>query len=322
MALVICKLHLKLLQAPTVPKQWCLTCSAEARQTFSELLCFCFCCLAGGTLVAIPNKTVAELIVYNRTRSLAAAAAATAAASEAADTAAAAIAAVAVPVVAAPLRRVLCFSIQLGRDCDQRLDEVRGDVKALLNRITMKQLVDSGVAAYSPSHLQELAADEACADDAAAADMTVDVAPADAVDGSKAGGAAAAGFEAGEGTLHDAAKKQADQQQQQQEEEDEGEQSPVDGVMKAVLAGITGVDTIDAAGAASAAEQQLPDAEPLPVSISLAKLAEDSLKLFVRCELMLPGSTSEEAVEQQTEEVLIGVSSLVREKYQGIVLWC
>jgi hypothetical protein len=54
------------------------------------------------------------------------------------------------------------------------------------------------------------------------------------------------------------------------------------------------------------------------VSISLAKLVEDSAKLVVRCELMLPGDTAEEAVEQQTEEV----SSLVREKYQGIVLWC
>jgi hypothetical protein len=203
------------------------------------------------------------------------------------------------------------------------LDEVRGDVKALLNRITMKQLVDSGVAAYSPSQLQELAADKARFDDAAAADMTVDVATADAVDRSKAGGGAVAGYvaaPAGVETLHDAAKEQADQQQQQQEEVEE--QSPADGVLKAVLAGITGVDTIDAAGAASTAEQQLPDVEPLPVSISLAKLAEDSVKLFVRCELMLPGSTAEEAVEEQTEEVLIGVSSLVREKYQGIVLWC
>jgi hypothetical protein len=284
--------------------------------------------------VAIPNKTVAELIVYNRTRSLAAAAAATAAATETAGTAAAAIAAVAVPVVAAPLRRVLCFSIQLGRECDQRLDEVRGDVKALLNRITMKELVDAGVAAYSPAQLQELAADDATADaapagadgDAAAADITVDVATADAVVVRKAGGAAIAASEAvpaGVATMQDTAKEQVDQQQQQQQEEDvEAEQSPVDGVMKAVLAGITGVDTVDAAGAASPAEQQLPDVEPLPVSISLAKLAEDNMRLFVRCELMLPGSTAEEAVEQQTEEVLIGVSSLVREKYQGIVLWC
>jgi hypothetical protein len=202
------------------------------------------------------------------------------------------------------------------------LDEVRGDVKALLNRITIKQLVDSGVAAYSSSQLQELAADDARGDDAAAADMTVAVATAYAVDDSKAGGAAVAGYvpaPAGAGTLHDAAKEQADQQQQ---EDVEVEQSPVDGVMKAMLAGITGVDTIDAAGAASAAQQQLQDVQPLPVSISLAKLAENTVKLFVRCELMLPGSTAEEAVEEQTEEVLIGVSSLVREKYQGIVLWC
>jgi hypothetical protein len=56
------------------------------------------------------------------------------------------------------------------------LDEVRGFVEALLNCITLKQLVESGVAAYSSNQLQELAADDAgVVDDAAAADMAVDV---------------------------------------------------------------------------------------------------------------------------------------------------
>ncbi|KAF6260527.1 Mechanosensitive ion channel-domain-containing protein [Scenedesmus sp. NREL 46B-D3] len=283
----------------------------------------------GGTLVAIPNKTVAELIVYNRTRSLAAAAAATAAAAEPADTAAAAIAAVAVPVVAAPLRRVLCFGIQLSRDCDQRLDEVRTDVRSLLNRITMKQLVDLGLAVYSADQLEKLAADAGPAGDAAAAGITEDTATAEAVPpqpGVKAGGTPEAAAAAEPKAAPAGAAETADQpEQQEQQQQDDTQQSPVDGMMKVVLAGITGsVDTDDAEGAASDAEQQqlLPDVEPLPVSISLAKLAEDGLKLFVRCELMLPGSTAEESVEQQTEEVLIGVSSLVREKYQGIVLWC
>jgi hypothetical protein len=250
--------------------------------------------------VAIPNKTVAELIVYNRTRSLAAAAAATAAAAEPADTAAAAIAAVSVPAPGAPLRRVLCFSIQLSRDCDQRLDEVRSDVKALLNRITVQQLVESGLAAYSAEQLeQRVSAARATGD--AEADMTADVATAEELAAAKP--AAAPAGAAG------AAAKQQDEQQQK-----DTEQPPVDGVMKVVLAGV--------AGSVEQQQQQLPKAEPLPVSISLAQLAEDSLKLFVRCELMLLGSTAEECVEQQTEEVLIAVSGLVKEKYQGTVLWC
>jgi hypothetical protein len=52
-----------------------------------------------GTLVAVPNKLVAELVVFNRTRSL----------SGVPRAEAAAVAA------AAPLRRVLCFNIQLDR---------------------------------------------------------------------------------------------------------------------------------------------------------------------------------------------------------------
>lgn len=271
----------------------------------------------GGTLVAIPNKTVAELIVYNRTRSLAAAAAANTAAAEPADTAAAAIAAVAVPAAAAPLRRVLCFSIQLGRDCDQKLDDVRGDVKALLHCVTVQQLVDSGLAAFSEEQLEQQAAHAADT----AADMTADVATAEelAARVSKVGGYDAAAAKptaapAGPDDHH---------QQQQQEPEAEAEQSPVDGVMKAVLAGITGdVDAGDEGTTDNEQQQRLPEAEPLPVSISLAQLAEDSLKLFVRCELMLPGSTAEEAVEQQTEAVLVAVSRLVKDKYQGTVLWC
>lgn len=52
-----------------------------------------------GTLVAVPNKLVAELVVFNRTRSLTGVPRAEAAAVAA----------------AAPLRRVLCFNIQLDR---------------------------------------------------------------------------------------------------------------------------------------------------------------------------------------------------------------
>jgi hypothetical protein len=265
---------------------------------------------AGGTLVAIPNKTVAELIVYNRTRSLAAAAAANAAAADSPETAAAAIASVAVPAPAAPLRRVLCFSIQLGRDCDQRLDEVRGDVKAVLNRITVQQLVDCGLAVYSAEQMeQQASAAEAKSRGRAGAIAAAAVEPA-----AVAPAAAPAG----------AADDDASEQQDQQEQRDAAS-SPVGEVIKTVLAGITGsVDTAgnDASADSVEQQQQLPEAEPLPVSISLAQLAEGSLKLFVRCELMLPGSTAEDAVEQQTEEVLIAVSGLVKEKYQGTVLWC
>jgi hypothetical protein len=52
-----------------------------------------------GTLVAVPNKLVADLVVFNRTRSLTGVPRAEAAAVAA----------------AAPLRRVLCFNIQLDR---------------------------------------------------------------------------------------------------------------------------------------------------------------------------------------------------------------
>ncbi|WIA12211.1 hypothetical protein OEZ85_012280 [Tetradesmus obliquus] len=201
--------------------------------------------------------------------------------------------------------------------------ELEGTVEAveimrtLLRTTGGTLLVDSGLAAFSEEQLEQQAAHAADT----AADMTADVATAEelAARVSKVGGYDAAAAKptaapAGPDDHH---------QQQQQEPEAEAEQSPVDGVMKAVLAGITGdVDAGDEGTTDNEQQQRLPEAEPLPVSISLAQLAEDSLKLFVRCELMLPGSTAEEAVEQQTEAVLVAVSRLVKDKYQGTVLWC
>lgn len=64
-----------------------------------------------GTLVAVPNKLVAELVVFNRTRSLTGVPRAEAAAVAA----------------AAPLRRVLCFNIQLDRGLEPLLDEVMAE---------------------------------------------------------------------------------------------------------------------------------------------------------------------------------------------------
>jgi hypothetical protein len=57
------------------------------------------CCLLQYAVAAVPNKLVAELVVFNRTRSLTGVPRAEAAAVAA----------------AAPLRRVLCFNIQLDR---------------------------------------------------------------------------------------------------------------------------------------------------------------------------------------------------------------
>jgi hypothetical protein len=75
---------------------------------------------ADGSLVAVPNNVVAALVVSNRTRALVELPSAAAKAAAAPGTA------------AAPLRRLLCFKVQLPRDTEARVEEVRGAVKAYL----------------------------------------------------------------------------------------------------------------------------------------------------------------------------------------------
>lgn len=250
----------------------------------------------GGTLVAIPNKLVAELIVFNRTRSLAAAAAAEEAV--AATTVAA----------AAPLRWVLCFTVELGRELEAQLRAVKADIKEYLNATTKQQLVDAGLAVASKSSYQD---DEAAAALVAAAAG----APADSSEQQHSGHSAA-----------------AQQQGEQEQVLDAGPASvSVSEALSSLVAAATGSDakassSLEAAQRSSddaEKEPQLPEAEPLPVSITMSQLEKDSIVLFVRCELLLPPAAkpTQDAVEQQTEDVLMGLSALIKRNYQGVVLW-
>lgn len=74
---------------------------------------------ADGSLVAVPNNVVATLVVSNRTRALV-------------EVPKAGKAATASVAGAAPLRRLLCFKVQLPRDMEDRVEEVRVAVKAYL----------------------------------------------------------------------------------------------------------------------------------------------------------------------------------------------
>jgi hypothetical protein len=242
----------------------------------------CCCCrhplspqrTADGTLVALPNKLVSDLIVYNRTRTL-----------EAAPQPAAAVA-------AAPLRRVLCFTLQLDRSLEPQLDSIRDDVRALLNQITKDQLIQSGLTpepteegeasasvTSSRSHDDDgddtktgsnAAVSNAAVSDAAGSDAAgSDAGKADVVRGPAAAAAAVATAAA---ELAAAAAAGAGKQK--------GSQAGASGDQQ-------GASPATAAAAAAATVSRdegsgSPEPEPLLVSITLKQLTESKISLFVR----------------------------------------
>lgn len=271
-----------------------------------------------GTLVAVPNKLVAELVVFNRTRSLTGVPRAEAAAVAA----------------AAPLRRVLCFNIQLDRGLEPLLDEVMAEVREFLLSTTKQQLKDSGLAAETIDEPASSSLEEA---------EEAEDAEDEGVDKREEG------EDAGESGDNSSSSSKASNEEQEAELmllllQQQARSSPVQAVAAAVssaVAAVRGRAASPAAGAAAAAalpepnssehgngteekeQQQQQDAEPgaLLVGITLSKLTEQSILLFVRCEMIIPAATMHDAVQRQTEAALMGVSSLVRDKYGGVLLW-
>uniref|UniRef100_A0A383VJE3 Mechanosensitive ion channel MscS domain-containing protein n=1 Tax=Tetradesmus obliquus TaxID=3088 RepID=A0A383VJE3_TETOB len=305
-----------------------------------------------GTLVAVPNKLVAELVVFNRTRSLTGVPRAEAAAVAA----------------AAPLRRVLCFNIQLDRGLEPLLDEVmaegfrgvngpfaacllarawsrcwlRGleplldevmsEVREFLLSTTKQQLKDSGLAAETIDEPASSSLEEA---------EEAEDAEDEGVDKREEG------EDAGEPGDNRSSSSKASNEEQEAELmllllQQQARSSPVQAVAAAVSSAVAAVRGRAASPAAAAAaalpepnssedgngteekeQQQQQDAEPgaLLVGITLSKLTEQSILLFVRCEMIIPAATLHDAVQRQTEAALMGVSSLVRDKYGGVLLW-
>jgi hypothetical protein len=64
-----------------------------------------------------------------------------------------------------------------------------------------------------------------------------------------------------------------------------------------------------------------PPPQPLLVSITLSKLTEASINLFVRAELLLPPGAAADASERRAEATLLGISRMAREKYGAVLLW-
>lgn len=210
--------------------------------------CLCPQRTADGTLVALPNKLVSDLIVYNRTRALESAPKAVAGAGSS----------------SAPLRRVLCFTLQLGREHEADLDAIRADVGALLNAITKEQLVASG-----------LAPDPSTA--------SVDAAKASNGNGN---GNGAGGNGSGSGNGNGKALKSTGK-------------GALDAVPAAAAAAAAAAvlerssspsssqagkatSEADAADAAEASPPPPPEPEPLAVSVTLKQLTETQISLFVR----------------------------------------
>lgn len=268
-----------------------------------------------GTLVAVPNKLVAELVVFNRTRSLTGVPRAEAAAVAA----------------AAPLRRVLCFNIQLDRGLEPLLDEVMSEVRKFLLSTTKQQLKDSGLAAETIDEPASSSLEEA---------EEAEDAEDEGVDKREEG------EDAGEPGDNSSSSSKASNEEQEAELmllllQQQARSSPVQAVAAAVSSAVAAVRGRAASPAAAAAaalpepnssedgngteekEQQQQDAEPgaLLVGITLSKLTEQSILLFVRCEMIIPAATLHDAVQRQTEAALMGVSSLVRDKYGGVLLW-
>ncbi|KAF8057285.1 MSL1 [Scenedesmus sp. PABB004] len=339
-------------------------------------------CNSEGTLVAVPNKLVAELVIFNRTRSLAH--------TEPGEPGGGGAA------TAAPQRRVLCFHIELPRELEPQLDDVRADVSAFLEDVTQQQLRDSGLI---PSHDEadeggeggegeddgeqrrspilkalaravsgspqatdsedegegeaggsDAAADEAALEAAAASAAAEAAAPQPnpvaaavaatvssvssavaSVSGSPA--PAQAGGEAGRSRGAKGGKGQAsasgdDDAGAGAEEAADPKPNPVAAAVAAAVSSavavVSGSPTPGGEGQASSDGDDAgaaPGSPALVVRIALSRLSRDCLVLFVRCEMLLPATLGADAEERQVEAVLMGVSQLVRERYNGTLLW-
>lgn len=214
---------------------------------------------ADGTFVALPNKLVSDLIVYNRTRAL-----------DAATASAAPLAA-----AAAPLRRVLCFTLQLDRSLEPQLGDIRKDVKGLLNEITKKQLLRSGLvgeedafattASSSTSSLESIAGSDGSNGSSGSTLQASGSSTEDGVPGPSGvkmleGGVVAAVSAAAAAAAHAVAAvatKSAGETEAEQQQQGDGE-------------GVT------------ESHSGVPEPEPLLVSITLKQLTESTIVLFVR----------------------------------------
>lgn len=219
------------------------------------------------------------------------------------------------------------------RGLEPLLDEVMAEVREFLLSTTKQQLKDSGLAAETIDEPASSSLEEA---------EEAEDAEDEGVDKREEG------EDAGEPGDNSSRSSKASNEEQEAELmllllQQQARSSPVQAVAAAVssaVAAVRGRAASPAAGAATAAlpepnssedrsgteekeQQQQQDAEPgaLLVGITLSKLTEQSILLFVRCEMIIPAATMHDAVQRQTEAALMGVSSLVRDKYGGVLLW-
>lgn len=186
---------------------------------------------------------------------------------------------------AAPLRRVLCFTIELARELEPELDNVRRKVTSYLNTTTKRQLRDAGLingaatsrnGSMSGQSISSVSSRDSA--QASVGEVKMGAAVAQVLEqAEEAVSAAFAVFTDGEPVING-----------DDEEEEEEEQDP---------------------------------SEALAVSITLSKMTEKNISLFVRCELLLAATSMQNAIERQTETTLVGVSKLIREQYKGTLLY-
>jgi hypothetical protein len=222
------------------------------------------------------SQVVADVVVFNRTRAL----------SEAPVGSKAALAA------SAPLRRVLCFTIQLDRELEPQLQSVRKGVTSYLNTTTKKQLRDAGLVNVAAASSQDGSMSEK---------SVQSVSSLSSKDGAQPTGS--------EPTVAAAAVEVLGRAEE---------------ALAAAVAVMTDAqpDSTKSKPDSDIEEEEKDDlSKALAVSITLSKMTEKNICLFVRCELLLAATSMQGAIERQTETTLVGISKLIREQYNGLLLY-
>jgi small-conductance mechanosensitive channel len=279
-----------------------------------------------GAVVAVPNKLVADLIIHNRTRNLA---------GSERDRNASSVAA------AAPLKRLLCFTVRIHREVEPQLEEVRAAIQSYLKATARAQLDQAGLSPDSSPDASESEAQETAeGEDDAAEDegegeevvAAAEQAPAAAI---VATSSSVSSKDSSAKSSHRGSSKV----------NSNGSSSGSGGGSSSGKANSNGsssgdASTLDPTAAAAAAAEAAAvfdgngvwnsasfeatedlEEQPLRVSINMSKMDVDHIDLFVRCEILLPSNAAFSSVERQMEAILLGVSHLVREGYGGLVLW-
>ncbi|KAI8464528.1 MAG: Mechanosensitive ion channel-domain-containing protein [Monoraphidium minutum] len=202
-----------------------------------------------------------------------------------------------------PLQRVLTFTAKVGRDKEHQIAEIRSEITACLGEI-----ID----------LERAAATAALLQPHSSADDDEDKVAAAAAAAAAAGGGQSAAAGGGESV--------AEQLGQGEGEESDDDMSP-DDAAEAAAALIRSPAAALAAAAEAHRSENSEDATSSgdllaprpPVFVTLQRLTEESIELFVKAELLVVASGPIDA-EHKVEAALIRASQMVRERYGGTVV--